>query len=338
MFKKRVMCPTPNFLWRMETTKFGTVHFSWTRQQTRGEPPGNTNSGSAVGMQDIKRGNARWKELMAGTVARRNNRLLHKGENTQSKGHTGDSSTNPVFTANACSGLLEVVAVRLSTGANNVDTLAVNETGSTISFIDAEIKTRLGTEGITLTVSVAGINGRKYVASERLSVKVIANEHDDDIGFHVHPRMYLGNRSYDYSQLKEISWFESTFKQSSWFERRESCHWSGYFAFIVCNGLRGREEDWAFGSQDEARLDSQLTCSWTRNCPTCYGICSQWQWSTVRTNKIMMEHGILRLQLQRQWPVSMTKELLIFWRKLRSWLATHTKSVFCGQKIEIPNN
>ena len=174
-----------------------------TTADERGEPLGNTSSGSAVGMQDIKRGNAPLKELMAKTVARRNNRLLHKDENPQSKGHTGEASTNPVFTANTCSRLLQLIAVRFSNGANNVDTLAVYATRSTISFIDAEIKTRLGTEGTKLTLSVAGINWRKYMASEKLSVKVIANDHDDDISFHVYPRMYLGNRRYDYSQIKQ---------------------------------------------------------------------------------------------------------------------------------------
>ena len=41
------------------------------------------------------------------------------------------------------------------------------------------------------------------MASEKVSVKVIANDHDDVGKFHVHPRMYLGNQRNDYSQLKQ---------------------------------------------------------------------------------------------------------------------------------------
>ena len=40
------------------------------------------------------------------------------------------------------------------------------------------------------------------MASERVSVELIANDHDEFI-FHVHQRMCRGNRRYDYSQIKQ---------------------------------------------------------------------------------------------------------------------------------------
>ena len=153
------------------------------------------------------------------------NRLLHRDEKTQSKGQIRESSTKAALNANACSGLLQVVAVRLSNGGSNVDTLAVCDTGSTLFFIDEEIKTQLGTEGTKLTLIVAAISGTKEMASERVPVKVVAKDHEENDSFHVHARMYLENQRYDYLQIKQIRSSESTSKQSSSFERHEICHW-----------------------------------------------------------------------------------------------------------------
>ena len=56
---------------------------------------------------------------------------------------------------------LQVVSVKLSNGVDSVDTLAVCDTGSTLSFVDSGIKSLLGIDGTKFTLSVAGINGTK---------------------------------------------------------------------------------------------------------------------------------------------------------------------------------
>ena len=135
--------------------------------------------------------------------AKKHNRLLHRDQKTVSEPKTSDCSTNPVLTANACSGLLQVVSVRLSNGTKKVDTFAVCDTGSTLSFIDDDIRRQLHVEGEKLTLSVAGINGTKDMVSERVAVELFTKDHNEVVHFHVHPKMYLGNRRYDYSHIKE---------------------------------------------------------------------------------------------------------------------------------------
>ena len=61
----------------------------------------------------------------------------------------------------------------------------------------------LGKDGTKLTVSVAGVNGMKHTKTEKVSVKVSANNHDEIVTFHVHPKMYLGSRRYDFSQINQ---------------------------------------------------------------------------------------------------------------------------------------
>ena len=99
--------------------------------------------------------------------AKKHNRLLHRDQKAVSKSQTSDSSTNSVLTANSCSGLLLVVSVPLSNGNKTVDTFAVWDTGSTLSFIDDEIRRQLKVEGEKLTLSVAGRNGTKDVVRKK---------------------------------------------------------------------------------------------------------------------------------------------------------------------------
>ena len=49
------------------------------------------------------------------------------------------SGANSNLTANACSGILQVVFVNLSNGVNWIDMLAVCDTDSTLAFIDVGI-------------------------------------------------------------------------------------------------------------------------------------------------------------------------------------------------------
>ena len=87
-----------------------------------------------------------------------------------------------------------MIALRLSNDVNNVEEPAVCDAGLRVSFLDKGIKTQPGTEGKKLTLILAGINGRKNMASERASVKVIANHHDEIVNFHIHPGKYFGNK------------------------------------------------------------------------------------------------------------------------------------------------
>ena len=75
---------------------------------------------------------------------RRHKRLLHRDGNEPANSQLTDNGANPILTPNACSGILQVVSVKFSSGVNSVDTLAVCDIGSTSTFVDSGIKSWLG--------------------------------------------------------------------------------------------------------------------------------------------------------------------------------------------------
>ena len=103
---------------------------------------------------------------------RRHNRLLHRDANDQANSQLTEYGANPVLTADASSGILQVVSVRLSNGVNSVDTLAVCDTGSILSFIGSGIKSSLSIHEKNLTLSVAGMNDTKDITSESLGKSI----------------------------------------------------------------------------------------------------------------------------------------------------------------------
>ena len=103
-------------------------------------------------------------------------RLLHSEEKpdsrkTESKGAEGEQP-NPVAMANSCSGILQIVSLRLSHGNKSCDTLAVCDTTSTLSFVDATLKKELQAQGTGLTLNIAGINGTKQKQSEKVNMEI----------------------------------------------------------------------------------------------------------------------------------------------------------------------
>ena len=57
---------------------------------------------------------------------------MHRDGIDQSNTQVNEFNANPVLTANACSGILQVVAIRLSSGANPMGLLAVCDAESTV--------------------------------------------------------------------------------------------------------------------------------------------------------------------------------------------------------------
>ena len=74
--------------------------------------------------------------------SKHHNRLLHSEEKPDSPSRTEPKGeqANPVAIANSCSGSLQIVALRLSHENKSCDTLAICDTGSTLSFVDATLK------------------------------------------------------------------------------------------------------------------------------------------------------------------------------------------------------
>ena len=140
--------------------------------------------------------------------SKRHNRLLHsddykpKLQKETSNSIENTTNADAVMTANACSGSLQIVPITLSNGATSIRTMAICDTGSTLSFVDKDIKNQLGVQGNAITLNIAGINGTKEMDSERVRITVSTTNLSEAVKFHVHPSMYLGNKSYDYTDLK----------------------------------------------------------------------------------------------------------------------------------------
>ena len=135
------------------------------------------------------------------------NRLFHSEEKpdsckTESRGAEGEQP-NPVAIANSCSGSLQIVALRLSNGNKSCDTMAICDTGCTLSFVDAKLKKELQAQGTGLTLNIAGINGTKQMQSEKVKLEITTTTARETVLFHVHPSMVPGNKSYDYHYIKQ---------------------------------------------------------------------------------------------------------------------------------------
>ena len=131
--------------------------------------------------------------------SKRHNRLLHGDDNkpkSQKENSRSNETTNAdaVMTANACTGSLQVVPITLSNGNTSIETMAICDTGSTLSFVDKDIRDQLDVQGEALTLNIAGINGTKEMASEKVRIKVTTPNVSELVMFHVHPSMNLGNK------------------------------------------------------------------------------------------------------------------------------------------------
>ena len=140
--------------------------------------------------------------------SKRHNILLHSDDNKpeiQKKQNSNIETTNnadAVLTANSCSGSLQIVPIILSSGTASIDTMAICENGSTLSFVDKSIWDQLHAQGNAITLNIAGINGTKEMISEKVRIKIKTPNVSESVIFHVHPSMCLGSKLYNYNDLK----------------------------------------------------------------------------------------------------------------------------------------
>ena len=140
---------------------------------------------------------------------KRHNRLLHSEDSKTSekqvpKKAEAEVGSDAVLTANSCSGSLQIAPLRLSHGNKSCDTLAICDTGSTLSFVDKELRNELCVTGTASTLNIAGINGTKEMTTAKVKLQVSTPDLTESVIFHVHPQMYLGNKSYVYQALKKV--------------------------------------------------------------------------------------------------------------------------------------
>ena len=107
------------------------------------------------------------------SCSKRHDRVLHSDDNkldTQKKQTSSNETNNnadAVLTANSCSGSLQISPITLSSGGTSNDRLAICDTGSTLFFVDKDIRDQLGVQGNGITLNVAGNNGTREIGQRK---------------------------------------------------------------------------------------------------------------------------------------------------------------------------
>ena len=104
-------------------------------------------------------------------VEERHNRLLHsdlpKKETTKNV-----SDATPAVATNITQGGLPVVRIKLTKRDLSLNVLAMCDSGSSISFVDKTVVSKLQLQGRNASLSVAGIHGSQDVKTEIVPIAV----------------------------------------------------------------------------------------------------------------------------------------------------------------------
>ena len=143
---------------------------------------------------------------------KKHNRMLHvdfeksekdnKTEEPRSQNKAGSSSM--LSTGN--SGVIQLIPVSIGSDRRCVETIALCDTGSTVSFMDQSLVSLLRLKGKESVMSVAGIHGLSDMKTEVVTANVGPSETKtigDTLTFCSHPNLNVGNKKYDFQTLKQ---------------------------------------------------------------------------------------------------------------------------------------
>ena len=140
---------------------------------------------------------------------RRHHRLLHRETNDRQKGGGPEdpqqkAEANSAFCPLKISGILPVIPVIIQIGKKQESTLALCDSGTSLSFIDKTLADKLNAHGEEIDLSVAGIHGTNDVKCERFTVgirgKAMSETHHMTV--YTHPNIDAGTKIYNYQELK----------------------------------------------------------------------------------------------------------------------------------------
>ena len=103
--------------------------------------------------------------------------------------------------SNEVTSFLQIVPVSIQSGGNRLNTYALLDSGSMVSFIDQSVQEKLRAQGNDVTL----INGKKKdLKTEKIPLK-IKGLHSEvhSIEAFAHPSISLGNTNYNYNKLKQ---------------------------------------------------------------------------------------------------------------------------------------
>ena len=134
---------------------------------------------------------------------RRHHKLLH----FKSKPKDSPVNTTVTQTSIATRGLLQIAKVRIFVGSNSWDVLAVCDTGSTKTWIDASLCERMGVEGKPSNISVIGIHGAGEIQSNTVNIRIGSPTFHEleplEVEASTHPVLEVGDSTYDYKNWKK---------------------------------------------------------------------------------------------------------------------------------------
>ena len=125
-----------------------------------------------------------------------------KTEDPLSQNRAGSSS----LLSTGSSGFLQLIPISIGNEKRCVETIALCETGSTVSFMDQTLVDLLRLKGKESVMSVAGIHGLSDLKTQIVTAKVGSSEAEtagETVTFCSHPNLIVGEKDYDFRNLKE---------------------------------------------------------------------------------------------------------------------------------------
>ena len=99
-----------------------------------------------------------------------------------------------------------MVRIKLTNRDLSLNVLAMCDSGSSISFVDRSVVSKLQLQGRKASLSVAGIHGSQDVKTEIVPVAVSAHEKSQPLTtmqYHVHEKLELGDQIVELQKLKD---------------------------------------------------------------------------------------------------------------------------------------
>ena len=104
------------------------------------------------------------------------------------------------------SGILPVIPVTIQVGKKQESTLALCDSGASLSFMDKTLADKLNAHGEEVDLSVAGIHGTNDVKCERFTVGIRgkAKGETHHLTVYTHPKIDAGSKIYNHKELKQL--------------------------------------------------------------------------------------------------------------------------------------
>ena len=139
------------------------------------------------------------------SCGRRHNRLLHSDLPKKETTKNVSDATTAVATKFTQGGL-PVVRIKLTNRDLSLNVLAICDSGSSISFVDKLVVSKLQLHCQKASLSVAGIHGSQHVKTEIVPIAVSAHEKSrplTTVQFYVNEKMKLGDQIVELQEFKD---------------------------------------------------------------------------------------------------------------------------------------